>query len=126
MCDMAWYKKMTCDSTMGKCYMDQSMQHVKIIKMWYIYGTQAFCTSYIKYPKPCSTFSQLYSKSLHPYCNEYIIVSNPTQSNNFLFTKLDSNIHISSIYAWMAIKDCTMCDEGQSTFNYIIYQFLQT
>jgi hypothetical protein len=32
MCDMPWYKKMTCDSTKGKCYMGQSMQHVKIIK----------------------------------------------------------------------------------------------
>jgi hypothetical protein len=29
---MPWYRKMTCDSTMGKCYMRQSMQHVKIIK----------------------------------------------------------------------------------------------
>jgi hypothetical protein len=29
---MPWYRKMTCDSTMGKCYMGQSMQHVKIIK----------------------------------------------------------------------------------------------
>jgi hypothetical protein len=35
MCDMPWYRKMTHDSTMGKCYMGQSMQHVKIIK----YGT---------------------------------------------------------------------------------------
>jgi hypothetical protein len=35
MCDMPWYRKMTCDITMGKCYMGQSMQHVKIIK----YGT---------------------------------------------------------------------------------------
>jgi hypothetical protein len=32
MCDMPWYRKMTCDSTMGKCYMGQFMQHVKIIK----------------------------------------------------------------------------------------------
>jgi len=32
MCDMPWYRKMTCDNTMGKCYMGQSMQHVKIIK----------------------------------------------------------------------------------------------
>jgi hypothetical protein len=34
-------------------------------------------------------------------------------------------IHISNIYAWMAIKGCTICDEGQSTFKYIIYQFPQ-
>ncbi len=32
MCDMPSYRKMTCDSTMGKCYMGQFMQHVKIIK----------------------------------------------------------------------------------------------
>ncbi len=25
----------------------------------------------------------------------------------------------------MAIKGCTICDEGQSTFKYIIYQFPQ-
>jgi hypothetical protein len=29
---MPYYKKMTCGSTMGKCYMGQSMQHAKIIK----------------------------------------------------------------------------------------------
>jgi hypothetical protein len=32
-------------------------------------------------------------------------------------------IHINSIYAWMAIKGYTMCDEHQSTFNCVIYQF---
>jgi hypothetical protein len=32
MCDMPWYKKMTCDSTMRKCYIGQFMQHVKVIK----------------------------------------------------------------------------------------------
>jgi hypothetical protein len=32
MCDVPWYRKMTCDNTMGKCSMGQSIQHVKIIK----------------------------------------------------------------------------------------------
>jgi hypothetical protein len=31
-CDMPYYKKMTCGSTMGKCYMGQFMQHAKFIK----------------------------------------------------------------------------------------------
>jgi hypothetical protein len=53
----------------------------KNYKIWYIYGTQDFCIGHIKYPKLCSTFFQLYSKNLHPYCNEYIIISNLTQSN---------------------------------------------
>jgi hypothetical protein len=29
---MPYYKEMTCGSTTGKCYMGQSMQHVKFIK----------------------------------------------------------------------------------------------
>jgi len=32
MCDMPYYKKMTCGSTTGKCYMGQYMQDEKIIK----------------------------------------------------------------------------------------------
>jgi hypothetical protein len=32
MCGMPWYRKMTCDNTMGKCSMVQSMQYVKVIK----------------------------------------------------------------------------------------------
>jgi hypothetical protein len=28
MCDMPWYRKMTFDSTMGKCYMGQCMHYV--------------------------------------------------------------------------------------------------
>jgi hypothetical protein len=32
LCGMPWYRKMTCDNTMGKCSMVQSMQYVKVIK----------------------------------------------------------------------------------------------
>ncbi len=47
---------MTCDSTMGKCYMGQCMQYVEIIKYGIYMVHRIFCTCDIKYPKLCSTF----------------------------------------------------------------------
>jgi hypothetical protein len=82
MCDMPWYRKNDMSWHQGEMFYGSIYATHTNYKTCYIYGTKYFCTAPIKYLKLCSTFSLPYSKSWHPYCNEYIIVSNPTQSNS--------------------------------------------
>jgi hypothetical protein len=103
MCDMTWYKKKWRVIARGETLYGSVYVTCKNYKICFIYGAQDFCTGHIKYLKLCSTFSQAYSKRWHPYYNEYMIVSNPTQSNlpiykiRFHLPKKDN------IYAWMAM-----------------------
>ncbi len=65
---------MMCDSTAGKRYTGSVLKTCKNYKICFVYGAQDFCTGQIKHLKLCSTF-------FPSVINEYMIVSNPPQSN---------------------------------------------